>query len=158
MIKKRVLFLCTGNSARSQMAEGLINHFLGERWEACSAGTEPAGYVHPLAVQAMAELGIDISSQRSKWAHEFRHVDLDLVITLCDDAARNCPLWLGKGKVVHMGFPDPVQTAGAEAQRLAVFRKVRDGIRQKVIAYLKDWEDTSSAPNNREMGYVATNL
>jgi len=158
MNKKRVLFLCTGNSARSQMAQGLVNHLLGDRWEAFSAGTDPANYVHPLAVQAMAELGIDISSQRSKSADEFRHADFDLVITLCDDAAQNCPLWLGKGKLVHMSFPDPVQTTGTEAQRSAVFRKVRDGIRQKVIAYLKDWEDASSAPNNREMGYVATNL
>jgi arsenate reductase len=137
MSKKKVLLLCTGNSARSQMAEGLVNHFLAEQWEACSAGTKPAGHVHPLAVQAMAELGIDISGQRSKPADEFRNTDLDLVFTVCDNAAQNCPLWLGRGKVVHIGFPDPVAATGSEAERLAVFRQVRDEIRQQVLGYLE---------------------
>jgi arsenate reductase len=137
MNKKRVLFLCTGNSARSQMAEGLVNHFLGEQWEAHSAGTKPAGYVHPMAVQAMAELGIDISGQRSKLADEFRHTALDLVITVCDDAAQNCPLWLGRGQVVHISFPDPAAATGSEAERLAVFRQVRDETRQQALSYLE---------------------
>ena len=93
MRKRTVLFLCTGNSARSQMAEGLVNHLLGDTWEAVSAGTKPSGYVHPLAVRAMAELGIDISEGRSKSTDEFRDVDmdLDLVITVCSSAAANCP-------------------------------------------------------------------
>ncbi|MFN8455164.1 MAG: arsenate reductase ArsC [Anaerolineae bacterium] len=136
MTTKTVLFLCTGNSCRSQMAEGLVNHFLGQQWEAYSAGTEPAGYVHPLAIQVMAELDIDISHHRSKSAGEFRYVEPDLVITVCDDAAENCPVWLGQGPVIHIGFPDPAKTVGSKAERLAVFREVRDDIRRKILAYL----------------------
>jgi len=140
MNKKRVLFLCTGNSARSQMAEGLVNHFLSDRWEAHSAGTQPAGYVHPLAVQAMAKLGIDISSQRSKSVNELYQDDFVLVITLCDGAANNCPLWLGWGQRTHIGFPDPAAAAGSEAERLKVFRQVRDDLRQDVLDYLEQSE------------------
>ncbi len=142
MEKKRVLFLCTGNSARSQMAEGLVNHFLGDRWEAYSAGTAPTGHVHPLAIQAMAELGIDISRQRSKSVDELRDTDFDLVITVCDQAAQNCPLWLGPGQVKHMGFPDPAAAIGSEAERLEVFRQVRDGLHQEVLRYLEEAEDS----------------
>ena len=105
----RILFLCTGNSCRSQMAEGLANSELGDEWQAFSAGTEPAGYVHPLAVQAMAELGIDISTHRSKSADEYRTHWFDLVVTVCDGAAENCPVWLGGGRRVHIGFEDPAQ-------------------------------------------------
>ena len=141
MGRKRVLFLCTGNSARSQMAEGLVNHFLGDEWEAYSAGTTPAGYVHPLAIKALAEMGIDISAQRSKSAAEFRHAEFDLVITLCDDAARDCPLWLGAGQVKHMGFPDPAAVTGSEDERLEVVRQVRDGIRQEAMRYLEQVEE-----------------
>lgn len=136
MNKKRVLFLCTGNSARSQMAEGLVNHFLGDEWEAYSAGTAPTGYVHPLAVKAMNELGIDISAQRSKPVDEFRGVAFDTVITVCDNAAKNCPLWLGTGRVKHMGFPDPAAATGSEEERLEVFRQMRDSLRQEVFRYL----------------------
>lgn len=130
---KRVLFLCTGNSARSQMAEGLVNHMLAGEWEAVSAGTEPAGYVHPLAVRAMHELGIDISGQRSKSVSEFRAIDIDLAVTLCDAAAESCPLWLGKGRVEHLSFPDPAAAEGGENERLDVFRRVRDDIRRRVV-------------------------
>jgi arsenate reductase len=137
MSKKRVLFLCTGNSARSQMAEGLVNHLLGDEWEAYSAGTRPAGYVHPLAVRAMAEIGIDISGQRSKGVDEFREASFDRVITVCDRAARNCPAWLGEGRVTHVGFPDPAAAAGSEQERLEVFRQVREGIREQVLSYLR---------------------
>ena len=132
-MSKSVLFLCTGNSARSQMAEGLVNHYLGDEWRAYSAGTDPAGYVHPLAVQAVAELGIDISRQRSKSADEFRDKDLDLVVTVCDDAAENCPVWLGQGRRLHLGFPDPAQATGSEEERLAAFRQVRDGLRRALF-------------------------
>jgi len=142
MGKKRVLFLCSGNSARSQMAEGLVNHLLGDRWEAYSAGTAPTGHVHPLAIQAMAELGIDISRQRSKSVDEFRDTNFDLVITVCDQAAQNCPLWLGPGQVKHMGFPDPAAATGSEAERLEVFRQVRDGLYQEVLRYLEEAEDS----------------
>jgi arsenate reductase len=136
MNKRRALFLCTGNSARSQMAEGLVNHLLNGRWEAFSAGTRPAGYIHPLAVEAMAELGIDISAQRSKSVDEFRDAEFDLVVTVCDYAAKNCPAWLGGGQVKHMGFPDPAAASGSEAERLEVFRQVRDAIREQVLGYL----------------------
>ena len=142
MSKKQVLFLCTGNSARSQMAEGLVNHLLGDEWEAFSAGTRPSGYVHPLAIRVMAEIGIDISGHRSKSVDEFRTassergIDLERVITLCDEAAKNCPAWLGEGRVTHVGFPDPAEATGSEEERLAVFRQVRDAIRERVSAVL----------------------
>jgi arsenate reductase len=128
------------------MAEGLVNHLLGDTWEAVSAGTKPSGYVHPLAVRAMAELGIDISEGRSKSTDEFRDVDmdLDLVITVCSSAAANCPVWLGRGRVKHIGFPDPAAAAGSEDEQLQVFREVRDGIKDRVLSYLEHkWtEDT----------------
>ena len=134
--KKRVLFLCTGNSCRSQMAEGLVNHFMGEAWAAYSAGTHPAGAVHPLAIQAMAELGIDISGQRSKPIGEFQGAAFDLVVTVCDDAAESCPLWIGQGPIAHLSFPDPAQATGTQDERLAAFRRVRDEIRRQVIGFL----------------------
>ena len=135
--KKRVLFLCTGNSCRSQMAEGLVNHFLGEAWDAYSAGTQPSGYVHPLAVQAMLELGINISGHRSKSTDELRDTHFDLVVTVCDDAAENCPVWLRGGRVVHIGFPDPAKATGSHIEQLDVFRQVRDAIREQVLEYLE---------------------
>jgi arsenate reductase len=140
MSKKRVLVLCTGNSARSQMAEGLINRYLGDEWEAVSAGTKPSGYVHPMAIEAMAELGIDISEGRSKSAEVFRDAELDRVITVCNDAARNCPVWLGEGTVKHIGFPDPAAADGDEAEQREVFRQVRDDIRERVLGYLRQKE------------------
>jgi arsenate reductase len=136
MSKRRVLFLCTGNSARSQMAEGFANHFLGDAWEAHSAGTVPAATVHPLAVQAMAELDIDIRRQQPKSVDVFRGQDFDQVITLCDSAAAQCPFWLGRGRQVHIGFPDPAAIRGTEAERLAAFRQVRDAIRAEILGYL----------------------
>ena len=136
MTKKTVLFLCTGNSCRSQMAEGLVNHHFGDTWQAVSAGTQPSGYVHPLAVAAMAELGIDISAGRSKHADEFRALPIDLVITVCDDAAENCPLWLGSGCVVHHSFVDPAKADGTEAEKMLVFRRVRDEIRDWLPPFL----------------------
>ena len=141
MAKKTVLILCTGNSARSQMAEGLINHFLGEQWQAQSAGTKPAGFVHPLAVAAMADLGIDIGHQRSKSTDEFRHTNPDLVITVCDNAAQDCPVWLGKAHKVHIGFPDPASVNGksTQAEKLAAFQRVRDGLRDQVLPYLQNY-------------------
>lgn len=129
-MKHRVLILCTGNSARSQMAEALVNHVRGDRWEAFSAGTHPTGYVHPHAIMALKEIGVDISDARSKSVDEFRDVPFDLVITVCDDAAEECPVWLGHGKREHVGFPDP--TRGS----LDDFRSVRDGIRSRVIPLL----------------------
>jgi arsenate reductase len=118
------------------MAEGLVNRFMGDQWEAHSAGTVPTGYVHPLAIQALAELEIDISNQRSKSVDEFLNAEFDLVMTVCDDAAENCPLWLGSGPVVHIGFPDPAKATGQDEERLAVFVQVRDAIGDKILAYL----------------------
>lgn len=125
--RQRVLFLCTGNSARSQMAEAIVNARWGDRWHAQSAGTRPAGYVHPLALRALAEIGIE-QPGRSKSVDEMRDVPFDLVVTVCDSAAEECPLWLGTGRRVHLGFPDPSKSPGAEDQRLTAFREVRDGM------------------------------
>lgn len=133
---KKVLILCTGNSCRSQMAEALINHDLHDEWQAYSAGTRPSGSVHPLALRALAEIGIQHSGV-SKSTENFRGMDLDVVITVCDDAAENCPVWLGQGRRVHIGFPDPALAQGSEEEKLAVFRQVRDDIRVRILDYLK---------------------
>ena len=138
MSKKHVLLLCTGNSCRSQMAEGLVNHYLWQTWQAYSAGTQPAGYVHPLATQALLELAINISDKRSKSVDEFGDAHFDLVVTVCDDAAENCPVWLGEERVVHIGFPDPARATGPHVEQMDVFRQVRDAIREQVLAYLKE--------------------
>ncbi|MBI3242126.1 MAG: arsenate reductase ArsC [Chloroflexi bacterium] len=130
-MKRKVLFLCTGNSCRSQMAEAIVNARLGEEWEAVSAGTHPAGYVHPKAVQALAELGIEHHG-RSKSADEFLNDHFDLVITVCDSAAEECPAWLGPGRRVHAGFPDPFGANGSDEEVLAVYRAVRDDIARQI--------------------------
>jgi len=135
-MKRKVLILCTGNSCRSQMAEAIVNTRLSETWEAFSAGTQPAGYTHPLAIKALAEIGIEHSG-RSKHADEFKGTDFEVVITVCDDAAENCPVWLGKGKRVHIGFDDPAKAGGTEEQMLDVFRRVRDEIGEQIPAYLR---------------------
>ena len=135
--KYRVLVLCTGNSARSQMAEGLINAQLADRFVAYSAGTRPAGYVHPEAIAALRDVGIDISQQRSKSVDEYSDDQFDLAITVCDDAAENCPVWLGRGEKVHIGFPDPA--AAAPDQQAQQFRAVRDAIQSELISYLQQW-------------------
>jgi len=137
--KRNVLFLCTGNSCRSQMAEGLTNHFLGHLYRAYSAGTEPSGYVHPLAIRVMQEMGIDISQGVSKRPDVYHDIAFDLVITVCDDAAETCPLWLREGEVVHIGFYDPALAQGTEEERLAVFRQVRDEIHQRILPFLQDF-------------------
>lgn len=134
-MKRQVLFLCTGNSCRSQMAEAIVNARLGDAWEACSAGTQPAGYVHPLAIRVLREIGIEHLG-RSKSADEYRQIPFDLVVTVCDDAAENCPVWLGKGRRVHLGFPDPAKAIGAEEEVLAAFRTVRDDIARMMMELL----------------------
>ena len=120
---RKVLFLCTGNSCRSQMAEAVVNARLGDAWQAVSAGTAPAGYVHPLAVRALAEIGIEHTG-RSKHVDEFRNESFDLVVTVCDSAAEECPLWLGEGRRVHRSFPDPAKAAGTEVEVMTAFRRV----------------------------------
>lgn len=125
------------------MAEALVNHFLGASWEAHSAGTKPAGYVHSLAVQALTELGIDSSEQWSKSTEKFRGMNFDVVITVCDQAAKNCPVWLGQGHLVHMGFPDPAAAEGGDAAKMQIFRQVRDALREQVLTYLMSWSQES---------------
>jgi len=136
MKRRQVLFLCTGNSCRSQMAEALVNHDLREAWDAFSAGTRPAGFVHPMALAALADAGIHHQG-RSKPADEFRQTAFDLVVTVCDSAAEECPVWLGTGKRLHIGFPDPALVTGTEAQVRDAFRSVRDDIRRQVVAALQ---------------------
>jgi arsenate reductase (thioredoxin) len=133
---KKVLFLCTGNSARSQMSEAVVNARLGSEWEAVSAGTQPSGYVHPKAIEALQEIGIDHQG-RSKSTNEFQDASFDLVVTVCDDAAENCPVWLGQGKRVHLGFPDPAGATGSDEEVLDIFRQVRDDIAHKVVELLE---------------------
>lgn len=142
MGKLRVLILCTGNSCRSQMAEGLINHHLSGQWEAFSAGSHPSGRVHPLAIGAMAEIGIDISRHRSESVEVYRNLSPDLVITVCDNAAAACPVWLGEGGKAHIPFADPAEAVGSEAERMAFFRAVRDQIAQAILPFLRDWQPT----------------
>ncbi|NWF54471.1 MAG: arsenate reductase ArsC [Syntrophaceae bacterium] len=132
---KRVLLICTHNSARSQMAEGLVNHDLAGKVQAFSAGTEPSS-VNPLAIVAMKELGIDISRQRSKSIEEFAGEKFDFVITLCDHAAESCPIFFGGTIRLHMGFPDPAAVPGSQEEKLAAFRKVRDQIRAQLGEFL----------------------
>ena len=135
--RRKVLFLCTGNSARSQMAEALVNYRLGNTWEAVSAGTRPTGIVHPAALRALAEVGIEHHGP-SKSVDEFRVVELDLVVTVCDSAAEDCPVWLGKGGRVHLGFPDPARAVGSDEEVMAVFRRVRDDIAAGVLRLLRE--------------------
>jgi arsenate reductase len=134
--KKRVLILCTGNSARSQMAEGLLRHDAGERFEVESAGTK-ASFVRPEAIAVMRELGIDISGHRSKNVDEFEGQQFDYVMTVCDNARESCPMFFGTAQKPHHGFEDPAVVTGSEEERLAVFRRVRDQLR----AYLRDFSN-----------------
>jgi arsenate reductase (thioredoxin) len=133
-MKERVLILCTGNSARSQMAEGLLRHEAGVRFEVQSAGTRPA-QVRPEAITVMKELGIDISGHRSKHVNEFKGQAFDYVLTVCDNAKESCPVFPGQTKRIHKAFEDPAAFQATEAERLARFRRVRDEIRD----YLKNF-------------------
>ena len=132
-MRKRVLILCTGNSCRSQMAEGLVNNDLAGRWEARSAGTRPAAAVHPLAVRAMAELGIDIAGAVPRHVDTLVGESWDLVITVCDSARESCPVFPHPVEQLHVAFPDPALATGSDEERLAVFRAVRDDIRRRLL-------------------------
>jgi arsenate reductase len=129
--KQRVLFLCTHNSARSQMAEGLLRALGGERFEAYSAGTEATG-IRPLAIDVMAEMGIDISGQESKTLDRYRAESFDFVITVCDAANEACPIFPGAKRRLHWSFPDPSDARGTEEEQRAVYREVRDAIRGRI--------------------------
>jgi arsenate reductase len=126
--KEKILFICTHNSARSHMAEGLVNAFYGDHLEAQSAGTEPSE-VNPLAVRVMAEIGIDISGHHSKGVEDFLDQDFEYVVTVCDHANETCPFFPGGKERIHRGFQDPAAVGGSEDERLAIFRRVRDEIR-----------------------------
>lgn len=129
--RKRVLILCTGNSARSQMAEGLLRHDAGEQFDVFSAGVEPT-QVRPLAIAAMQEAGIDISGQRSKSVDEFVGQEFDYVITVCDNANQQCPMFPGKTRRIHWSIEDPAAAVVNEKERLNVFRRIRDELRDKL--------------------------
>ena len=135
--RQRVLFLCTGNSARSQMAEGLLRHLAGEQFEVFSAGTRPVG-LNPNAVKAMSEIGIDISGARSKSVDEFENQKFDYVFTVCDNARESCPIFRGGGKRLHHSFEDPA--AAPPEQQLEAFRKVRDEINSRLREFVCDGE------------------
>ncbi len=133
-MKRKVLFLCTGNSARSQMAEGLLRYLVGDQMDVCSAGTKPST-VNPLAIRVMQERGLDISHHRSKHLDEFRSQPFDYVITVCGNAAESCPVFPGPAQRTHWSFPDPAEVEGDEATRLQAFRHIRDALE----AQLRDW-------------------
>jgi arsenate reductase (thioredoxin) len=144
-MKRRVLFLCTGNSCRSQMAEAIVNARLGQDWQAVSAGTKPAGYIHPNALRALAEIGIQHHG-RSKSVDEFRGQAFDLVVTVCDSAAEECPIWLGKGRRVHRSYPDPAKATGSDQEIIAAFRTVRDDMATSIPELLRE---TGAEPATR---------
>lgn len=133
-MKTRVLFICTHNSARSQMAEGFLRHLYGDRYEAVSAGTEPSR-VNPYAVRVMAEAGIDISGHTAKSIDAFDDQDFDLAVTLCDRAQKTCPVIPGARETIHQGFDDPAEAGGGEERALAAFRRARDQIGEWVKSY-----------------------
>ncbi|HET7294737.1 MAG TPA: arsenate reductase ArsC [Vicinamibacteria bacterium] len=148
---KRVLVLCTGNSCRSQMAEGFINHGLAGRWEARSAGTKPAEHVHPLAVLAMQEVGIDISHGRPEHVEAYLREAWDLVVTVCDSARETCPWFPRPVERLHISFDDPATATGVDEERMAVFRRVRDEIRERLLPELE--KQSTLGPSGRGSSY-----
>lgn len=144
MTNRQVLFLCTGNSCRSQMAEAIINSRADLGWHAFSAGTHPSGYVHPNALQALQEIGI-IHDGHSKHVDVLRDVNFDLVVTVCDSAAEECPVWFGAGKTLHHSFPDPAAAQGSAEQVMQVFRQVRDRIADEIPSLLSTQLQTKTS-------------
>lgn len=130
-----ILILCTGNSCRSHLAEGILQQALGENFRVASAGSKPAGYVHPLAIKALAEIGIDISGHRSKHLDEFLSDEVETVITVCGNADQACPVFPWQMNRHHWPFDDPAHATGSEEEQMAVFRRVRDEIRAVFQAY-----------------------
>jgi arsenate reductase len=137
---KKIIFLCTGNSARSQMAEGLMRHLRGNKFEVFSSGSEPKG-INPLAIEVMAEIGIDISAQRSKHLDEYADRKFDYIVTLCNHAETTCPLFPGEGERIHQSFPDPAAAEGSREEKIEMFRRVRDELKEFIL----------SLPDNREI-------
>lgn len=134
--KKRVLFLCTGNSARSQIAEGWLRHRAGDQFEVFSAGTEPKGSIHPLAVKVMAEIGVDLAGQYPKSLQPFVDEPWDFVITVCDRARESCPIFPRREEQIHWSFSDPAAATGDDEQRLQIFRQVRNEITRRIDLFV----------------------
>ncbi len=141
-MKKKVLILCTGNSCRSHIAEGILRSVSGDLFEVFSAGSKPAGYVHPKAIQVMNEIGIDISSHSSKHLSEFLDKKIDTVITVCANAAEACPIFPGLLHRYHWGFEDPAHATGTDEKVIAVFRAIRDQIKMVLEAYVAGYQET----------------
>ena len=139
--KPVILILCTGNSCRSHLAEGILRAAAGDLLKVESAGSKPAGYVHPLAIQVMSEIGIDISQHRSKHLNDFLNQKIETVITVCGNADQVCPMFPGQVNRHHWGFDDPAHAEGTEAEKLVVFRRVRDEIRRVFQAYAEGRRD-----------------
>lgn len=135
MTTPTILILCTGNSCRSHLAEGILRAALGDRYTVASAGSKPAGYVHPFAIRAMEEIGLDISAHHSKHLDEFLEQDVETVITVCGNADQACPIFPGQANRHHWGFEDPAHATGSEEEQMHVFRRVRDEIKRVFDAY-----------------------
>lgn len=144
-VKPTVLILCTGNSCRSHLAEGILRAVAGDLLNVESAGSNPAGYVHPLAIRVMGEIGIDISAHHSKHMNEFLVQPVETVITVCGNADQACPIFPGQASRHHWGFDDPAHATGTEEDRLVVFRRVRDEIRRVFGAYADGRRDQCKA-------------
>lgn len=136
--RRNILFLCTGNSCRSQMAEAIVNNQLSGTWKAFSAGTKPAGFIHPIALEVLEEIGITHRGW-SKDVSRFNDQEFDLVMTVCDSAAENCPTWLRSSQQAHISFVDPASFEGDEQLLLTQFREVRDEIEEKITVFLADY-------------------
>lgn len=149
-MKPTILILCTGNSCRSHIAEGILRRALGDDYHVASAGSKPAGYVHPLAIKAMAEIGIDISQHRSKHLNEFLNQDVETVITVCGNADQACPMFPGQVNRHHWGFDDPAHATGTEEEQMAVFRRVRGEIRDVFEAYASGRKDQVEMANSSQ--------
>lgn len=143
MDKRNVLILCTGNSCRSHMAEGILRHLAGDLFEVSSAGSKPAGYVHPLAIEVLGELGIDISSHTSKHLDQFLDAGVEVVITVCDNANESCPVFPGQLARHHWPFEDPPKAARPGESEIDAFRRIRDEIHQTLAAYVDGYRDAS---------------
>ena len=144
-MKPTVLILCTGNSCRSHLAEGILRAAAGDSLHVQSAGSKPAGYVHPLAIQVMKEIGIDISAHRSKHMNDFLQQPVETVITVCGNADQACPIFPGQLNRHHWGFDDPAHAVGTDEEKLTVFRRVRDEIRRVFTAYADGRRDQLNA-------------
>lgn len=139
-----ILVLCTGNSCRSHMAEGILRAAAGDLLDVHSAGSNPSGYVHPLAIKAMAEIGLDISAHTSKHMNDYLERDVHTVVTVCGNADQACPMFPGQVCRHHWGFDDPAHAEGSEEEQMAVFRRVRDEIQKVFNAYAAGWKEATA--------------